>query len=404
MTRLCEKVPFAIVLALVARAAAAEDAAFPEEKVPGEGIVLAASGSGSARLGLVLQIGFDILPNQVEGARNGFSLERARLSLAGHVGSENLTYLFSGDAVSGFGLAVRPGAPGSEVLPEEGGDEVPFLLDAKVRWRIPAVGLAFSLGRFIPTFGLSMPEKVSRLGAINYPLYIHGGKGSLGTFRSVGLEAELELTEWLQAGGGIFNGGKNTWLDDNDRKDLLAYLTLTPLPGLAVRASALFQFPEVQDGVAKDGDPLTSGHETHIVPILEARYRDFGFDVQAGGVVAFATRDDDDTREDYKAYGFLAHLGYVVVGDWLELFVRGEYLEPDDGTPADDEWRITAGPQILVHGIHAQVAVNYVQDIFAGERAMCESYLHLADCSAPEEIPEVTLNASTILMQFTLDL
>ncbi|MCP4680525.1 MAG: hypothetical protein GY854_34585 [Deltaproteobacteria bacterium] len=362
------------------------------------------SKSASLRFGLLVQTGFDLLPNQVEGKRNTFTLQRARLRLDGHFVTKNLTYLFEGDAVSGVGLAMRQGTVGSEVLGAESDDDVPFLLDARLSFRIPTLGLTFSIGRFIPKWGLSMPERPSRLGAINYPLYVHGSKDSLGSFRNIGVEAELEVWKYLKAGGGAFNGGKNTWIDDNDRKDILVFFTFNPVAGFEIRASSLFKFPEAKDGVDEDGNSIDQGNETHLIPMVEARYRDYGFDLMAGFASSVVVRHEDDIRNDYEAYGIMAHAGYVLLGDWFQLMGRFEWWEPDNKTSKDDQLRITVGPQLLIKSIHAQFNINYVQDIYAGGTAMCETYLAPPSCAEFEIPPEAQQNAATILIQFVLDL
>ncbi len=362
------------------------------------------SRSASLRFGLLLQTGFDLLPNQVEGKRNTFTLQRARLKLDGHFVSKSLTYLFEGDAVSGVGLAMRQGSPGSEVLPVDDDEDVPFLLDARLNFRIPTLGLTFSVGRFIPKWGLTMPERPSRLGAVNYPLYVHGTRDSLGPFRNIGVEAELEVWKYLKAGGGVFNGGRNTWLDDNDRKDMLAFFTFAPVAGLEIRASSLFKFPEVIEGVDEGGNIIDGGYETHLVPMVEARYRDYGFDLMVGFASSVVVRHEDDIRDDYEAYGVMAHAGYVLVGDWFQLVGRFEWWEPDNETSKDDQLRVTVGPQLLIKSIHAQFNINYVQDIYAGRAAMCETYLAPPSCDEFDIPPEAQKNAATILVQFALDL
>ncbi len=362
------------------------------------------SDHGSLRFGLVIQAGFEAVPNQVEGRRNSFTLQRARLRLDGFFVTKNLTYLFEGDAASGAGLTVREGAPGSEVLPDEDGGEVPFLLDAKLSLRIPSLGLTFSLGRFIPKWGLIMPEKVSQLGAINYPLYVQGARGSFGPFRNVGLEAELEILDFLQAGGGVFNGGRNTWLDDNDRKDMLFYISAAPVTQLEIRASSLFKFPEIEAGIGEDGSEIEQGTETHLIPMVEARYRDYGVDVMLGFASGVVVRHEDDMRKDYDAFGLMVHAGYVLVGDWFQLIGRLEWWEPDNETPDDDQLRVTVGPQLFIKSVHAQININYIQDIYSGRLAMCENYLYQLTCEEPDLPPEAQRNAATLLIQFTLDL
>lgn len=362
------------------------------------------SARASLRLGILLQPGFEVFPNHLNGSRNGFALHRTRIRLEGHFISKNLSYLITGDALNGFEGATRRNGPGSETRPKEGEPQVPFLLDGLVRLHLPQFGIVFTFGRFCPKWGLLMPEKVAALGAISYPLYVHGAKNSLGIFRNIGLEAELEIKEFLHVGGGVYNGGVNSWLDDNDRKDFVAHIDITPLTGLAIRASALFAFPEANGGIRLDGTAIERGHETFISPILEARYQDFGFDVMAGFASAIIKRHDNDIRRDYNSYGVMGHIGYILVGDWFQLMVRGEWWEPNTQTPDDEQVRITAGPQFLIENLSAFLSINYIQDIFFSKSAMCETYLRLDACGEFDRPPEAQNNASTIILQFTIQL
>ncbi|MBW2277904.1 MAG: hypothetical protein JRF63_10450 [Deltaproteobacteria bacterium] len=159
------------------------------EPEPEPAIPLVDTSYGSLRLGVIVQAGFEFLPDATQGERNSFDLHRARLVLDGHLVSENLRYLFAGDATEGLAGKRRPGAPGGEMAPDSPTSKVPFLLDAKIIWQVPTVGATIALGRFVPAWGLTMRARPTRLGAIGYPLYVYGAEGSIGRFRNVGLDA-----------------------------------------------------------------------------------------------------------------------------------------------------------------------------------------------------------------------
>jgi hypothetical protein len=375
-----------------------------QEQVEKDNPFMLSSKYGSIGFGFALQIGLDIFPNQVEGKRFGFSMHRARIRLFGHVIKEYLTYQITGDAISSVISPSGLGYPGGEILPYDSELDVPFLLDARVNWQISDIGITLSGGRFIPKWGLSMPEDITNLGAINYPLYVYGGQGSLGSFRTLGVEAEVELIPFLDIGGGIFNGGKNHWLDENDRKDILLFISTDFLPGLRIRASSMFAFPEqITEG---DGDlaVIATGHETHILSVLEARYTDLGFDVMAGFGHGAIKKVEDAVSSDYDAFGFMVHLGYLVVGDWFQVMGRFERWEPSSEVANDEQLRFTVGPQFLLGGRNIRLNINFIQDLFAGSRAMCNSYLGLAECGGQELPDEARKEAAAILVQLTLAL
>jgi hypothetical protein len=362
-----------------------------------------ASGYTDMRIGLILQTGYEFLPDQVKNRRNSFEVQRARLSIDGHLLSEDFTYLFVADAVGGFDIPAETGAPGSEIFGSDGEGDVPFLLDARLGWSLPGTGISFWIGRFVPSWGLLMPEKPSRLGAIAYPLYLHGGENAIGRFRNAGAQAQIDLTGFLQLGGGVFNGGVNTWRDDNDSKDLLVFATVKPISGLVVRASSFFSFPQVKDGIDENQGSINNGRETHFSPVLEARFLEYGFDLMIGAAADIALRHEDDIRKDYQAYGFMGHVGFLVIGDWLELMGRAEWWEPNSQTNRNAQLRISAGPQLLVESIHLQIYVNYIHDDYESSASMCRNYLNLSNCDidAPTQAKN---NANSLLIQFTLDM
>ena len=376
----------------------------PEDPEPEQAIPLIDSGYGSLRLGVIVQAGFEFLPDARSGDRNSFELYRARLILDGHLLSENLRYLFAGDATEGLAGARRPGAPGGEMAPGSFGAEVPFLLDAKLVWRIPAIGATVSAGRFVPAWGLTMEARPTRLGAIGYPLYVYGAEGSIGRFRNVGLGAQIRVIDFLAFEAGIFNGGRNSWGDENDAKDVIAGLLIEPVAGMRIRASSFFAFPPATGATRSDGTAIDHGTETHIQPVIEARYQDYGFDVMLGGAASFVERHESDTRDDFYSMGGMVHFGYTLIGDWFQLFARGEVWDPDMGGTGDDQMRVTAGPQLFLEGIHSQIRINYIYDRFGSAAAMCRGYLGIPGCTGTSEITEAKRNASTVLLQVGVDI
>jgi hypothetical protein len=419
----------ALLLAAPAAALAAEETSDPEPADGGveaeaaaagseagadafgaDGATIVRSGRGTIVIGAFLQAGYEYLPDEADGRRNSFALHHAALAIEGTLAAANLSFGLAGDTAAGVLPGARRYGPGGEARSEE---DVPFITDAALTWRIPAIGAAFRIGRFVPSWGLLMPERPTRLGAISYPLYVHGNARSLGRFRNLGLEARVEVLDWLAVEGGVFNGGVNSFADADDYKDILVGVWLHPASGLEIRASAFFAFAASDLTVAElaPGAIAPSGAERHIQPILEARYRDHGFDLIVGGALDVVRRADHDTRPDYLALGAMGHLGYMIVGDWLELFARVDIFDPSDLTRSDEQLRLTAGPQFHLDGIHGQIRVNYMLDRFGGALAMCATYLEDAGCADPlpgfepgDVPPEAKRYASTVILQFGVDI
>jgi hypothetical protein len=387
-------------------AAAEDDTAQPAA----DGVVVVESRAGSIALGAIVQVGYEYLPDEADGERNAFALHHAAIALEGALAAAGLSLELAGDAAAGVIPNGRRYGPGGEMRSEEG---VPFVTDAALTWRLPVIGAAIRIGRFVPSWGLSMPARPTRLGAVSYPLYVFGNAHSLGRFRNLGLEARVEVVDWLAVEGGVFNGGVNSFAEADDYKDVVAGLRLRPAPGLEIRAAAFFAFAASDLAVAQlaPGERAPTGAERRIQPILEASYRDHGFDVILGGALDIVHRADRDQRPDHRALGAMGHLGYMIVGDWLELFARVDIFDPSDRTGDDEQLRVTAGPQFHIEGLHGQIRLNYILDRFGGRRAMCETYLEEVGCSEalpgfePGDVPsEAKRYASTLVLQLGVDL
>ena len=380
------------------------------EEAAENGVTLVKSRHGAIALGAFAQVGYEYLPDEADGRRNAFALHHASFTLEGTLASANLSLELAGDTAAGVVPGARRYGPGGETRSDE---DVPFVTDAAITWRIPAIGAAFRIGRFVPRWGILMRERPTRLGAVSYPLYVHGDAASLGRFRNLGLDARVEVLDWLAVEGGVFNGGFNSFADADDYKDVLVGIWLHPASGFEIRAASFFAFQASDLVLAQlaPGQRAPSGAERHIQPILEARYRDRGFDLIVGGALDIVRRADHDMRPDHIALGAVGHVGYMIVGDWLELFARVDIFDPSDLTRDDEHLRLTAGPQFYVEGIHGQIRLNYMLDRFGSRAAMCRTYLEDAGCAAPlpglvpgDPPPEAKRYASTLILQFGFDI
>ena len=375
-----------------------------------DGVVLVRSRRGSIAVGAFAQAGYEYLPDESPGERNTFALHHAARVVEGTLESADLDLVVAGDAAAGLVPGARRYGPGGEMRSTE---DVPFVTDAAITWRIPAIGASLTIGRFVPSWGLTMPERPTRLGAGGYPLYVHGNAASLGRFRNLGLEARADVVGWLSVIGGVYNGGVNSFADADDYKDVLAGISLRPARGLEIRAASFFAFEKSDLALAAlpEGERAPTTAERHIQPIAEARYRDHGLDLLVGGALDVVHRADRDPRGDLVAFGATGHVGYRVVGDWFELFARLDYFDPDAESGGDDQLRVTAGPRFLLDGDHGQIGVSYSLDRFGSRRAMCETYLEEVGCAAPlpgfeaGDVPdEAKRYASTVILQFGADL
>lgn len=375
-----EPAPAAPATAVPAQPAAAAPApAKPAEEPskvapPDEGpqkplIPTISSNYASLTVGLILQTSFDAKFSNDEGDRYDFTFQRSRFIFKGHLIDENLKYAFQGDAFGGFSGTTEEGVD----VPR------PYMLDAKIMYTIPSLDTTITVGRFLPNWGLVMPSLVSRLGAINYPLYDLGATGYMGMWRQVGLNLGFDFGQ-VALDVGVFNGPVNNWTDDNDAKDVLVGVTYKPLKELNIRLSSMFGFPNHNMKGPDPDDPaetivLDHWTDLEIKPNLELWYDDGSLTIMGGGAIRYyAYNDDTDPtalpggKDSYTSYGFFGHVGYKIIPE-VELFARGEYFDYNLPGAAsqkdhDERTRITAGPQFYLEGIHSQIRVNYFLDLY----------------------------------------
>jgi hypothetical protein len=360
---------------------------------------------GSIETGVIIQGGFGFYPDDENKKKDSFFISNAQLILNGFILNENLTYTLSGDAASGALPLGRINGPGGYMY-SDSPNPVPILLDAFLKFNIKPINTSIRFGRFKPEWGLIMTERVTRIGAISYPLYIHGGDNALGMFRTIGFDFNIKLTSWIEIEGGLFNGGKNSWADVNSQKDIIAGLLFKPLPGLKIRLSNLFSFPLVQVKAENPDDPPYEFQETQFLPNIEARYQDYGFDLILGGALRITQRDDDDSRENEISMGLTGHLGYFLIGDWFQVIARLDVFDPSNKIKGNTQIRITAGPQFFLENIHSFIKLNYMYDRFGNSRAMCKTYLESENCSAENNqlIPLAQESGNTLLLVVGVDI
>ena len=343
-----------------------------------------------------------------------FQLQRARIILKGNLISPNLTYVFQGDAV-----------------------EPRFVLDARINFAIPegeGISTTVSVGRFLPPFTLTLPRLVSRLDAINYPLYLFAAQGGsrqpFATGNSVGRQTGLlitqKLTNLFQLDLGVFNGyqrtadrnGPATWADDNDLKDFLVRAAVKPLDGFLFAADFWAGFPNSLDAGVAD-DPATPGNERRdpapfALSATDPTYQhDSAYLVAAEveltlldplkieGEFAYShqtsrTRSADtppvDSETTVDGIGAWFHVAYLFKdllgeGNDLEAMARFDYFDPDIDVGDNGQMRLTIGPQFFFEGIHSQLRLNYLL-------GMAQSSLSAGDDSWDDQRHEIWLQAA----------
>jgi hypothetical protein len=303
-----------------------------------------------------------------------FQLQRARIILKGNLLSPNLTYAFQGDATN----------------PE-------FVLDAKMSYVIPegeGISTAFTVGRTLPPFTLILPRLVSRLDAINYPLYLFQAQGGArqpfspanNTGRMVGLFVTQKLTPVFQLDLGVFNGFQrnpdltrftfSNFGDENDPKDFFVRAQVKPIDGLMFAADFWAGFPASVDS---DGDffPLTATdptfeNDSNYFAVFEAEFTmieglkimgEFAYTHQTVRTLDTGTGTRSEAETD--GIGGWFHAGYLfkdllAAGADFEVVARFDYWDADMDNDDNDTMRLTIGPHFYLEGLHSQIRLNYL--------------------------------------------
>ncbi len=321
-----------------------------------------------------------------------FQLQRARIILKGNLLSPNLTYVFQGDATL-----------------EQ------FVLDARMGYVIPegeGISTTISAGRYLPPFTLILPRLVSRLDAINYPLYLFTalGNGALPqpfastntTGRQVGVLITQKLTPMFQLDFGVFNGFQRSpqvggLADDNDLKDFLVRAAVKPVEGLLFALDFWAGFPASID--ERPNDPATptvderlnrttfalsatdptlqndsdyfAVFETEVTALDPLKIMgEFVYTHKAIHTVTDPVNPYTTGREfSMDGLGGWFHVGYLfkdllAAAADFELVARFDYYDPDINTANNGQMRVTFGPHFFLEGLHSQIRLNYIFNLF----------------------------------------
>lgn len=276
--------------------------------------------------------------NESESADDGFLVKRARLLLSGTLVPEKVKYFVQFD-----------------------GTLEKFLLDTKMIFTcIP--NTAITVGRFIPAFTLYMPAHTGKLDFINYPLTtsqyaMWRQTGVQGTTNFGPVDLTLGLYNGYQAS---FNADTlaiglagNDWADDNDSKDFLVALNVTPIEGLRFGVFHWQGMPSVDtEDEEYDFDATRTGG------LID--YHRQGLHLAAEYVMGsngFSEIHDD--LEDIDSNAWMAQASYAFNPTW-EILARYEGADPNTDTDDDGIDALTLGVNYSIESINARIGANYI--------------------------------------------
>ena len=269
-----------------------------------------------------------------------FDMKRARIFLIGSIVPDKVKYVFQGDAANS-----------------------PWLLDARIIFVDALPSTDIQVGRFLPNYTYYMPQLVSKLDFIEYPLLT----STFAMWRQVGLQSTTKFS------GGSFNFGllnssglansvdahsyQNTWTDGDNWKSLLLRGNLNPSDN--VQTSVYFVTSRER---ATATEPIGAGEYWTVA-------KAGGFLKVSGNGLTTIIEGLFAKEGRFKGYAVYAQAGYKP-SDKVEALVRFDMLDPY----INDSLHIrpTLGINYYISGTDAMIYLNYFIDKYstAGSNAV----------------------------------
>lgn len=315
-------------------------------------------GSGDLTVGGVFQTRLSYSMEDDEGHTNGeFTLNQARLRLAGTIAPDKVKYFAQTDFV---------GSPG--------------IKDFKMIFINYIPKTAIAVGRYLPNWTKYMPAHTGQLDMINYPLFVQGGgrvmasdpclpdstcptygSSKWAVWRQVGLQSTttIENSAGIWAFHvGIFNGSDSTgvdpnnWADENDAKDVMLRVDFKkkiPASWLNFGAYAWL------------GNLLMSQDEDRATNMFGGFASYEGDQIEVTGEFAMKSTEVGEDVDNVSAMGFYGHAEYKVNPEW-GILGRFDFVDPNTDSEAkeDAETWITLGVNHYIASWHAMIYLNYI--------------------------------------------
>ncbi len=321
---------------------------------------------GSVRLMGLFQTLFDTTLYS-DNETVGFSFQRARIMLQGHLLSDELTYFFQGDAKN----------MGS------------FALDMYFKFQRGALSLR--VGRFLPDYTMMMPRDESNLSAIRYPMLLT--QGGFGVWRQIGVELGYQASDKFLLKLGVFNGlftepgATNpeltnqqmggfeldgvftaTYADNNKAKDFLLKAAFNFSQQLRLDFNFWLGMPVNAADAGENDVVINAGPGIEYLAGKLHIMSEFLF-----RVVAYGTDQDAVT-----ALGMWAHIGYFL-SENTEAIFRADLVEPNLDADNDMRLRITGGGHYWIEREHLRLLINgfFELPIEGGDNAVAQEAIGL---------------------------
>ncbi|MCX5867342.1 MAG: porin [Proteobacteria bacterium] len=324
-----------------------EPAKAPEPAKPSEGGV--SVGIGDLKISGIFQ-GVYKLSIVSNNNTNSFNMKRARIFLIGSIVPDKVKYVFQGDAVNDGSLSGNL-TDGYKYTSN------PWLLDARLIFVTPIPNTEIQVGRFLPNFTYYMPQLVSKLDLIEYPLLT----STFAMWRQVGLQTTTKFSKGsfnfgILNSSGLVNSTEaphyqNTWGDADNWKSFLVRGNLKPSDNVE---TAVYLVTGRELSAAVDNASGAAEYWTTLKAGGFLRVSGSGLTALLEGIFA--------KEGKYKGYALLAQAGYKP-SDKVEALVR---LDAVDKCMINDSRQIrpTVGINYYISGTNAAIYVDYFLDIY----------------------------------------
>ena len=287
-----------------------------------EGVTI---GKGTCKLMGIFQGNFTI-SNDGNETTDSFNYSRARLLLIGNV-TDNVKYIFQGDAKSS-----------------------PWLLDARMIFLNAFANTDIQVGRFLPNFTYYMPQLVSKLDFVDYPLLTK----NYAMWRQVGIQTTTKFGAH-SLNVGILNSvvNTNTWSDSDNWKDFLVRLNINPSNINAAIYALMGQTDYACLTTGCTGDYLLAMRMGGFIRATIDK-------LIAQAEFLFAIDEADPDNQNGMA--LYAQAMYNAT-EKVAFGARLGYLEPNMDADDDQTMRLTAALNYMIEAINVMLSTNFIYDV-----------------------------------------
>lgn len=308
--------------------------------------------------------------NEADDNENGFTIRRAKLAFAGHIGSPKIQYMIRLKADrSDETVRTEVVKVGYQLTDNisiwAGEDKAPFLREELI------------------SSGRQLAVERSYLNAVNSLGYVQGIW--VNWEASDMIKTSVAIHDGSRSGEGYgsdsdSDGSNKDFYGDNtdvaiggriDVKLMGDWSSWNDFSSWSGEDPSLIIGGAINWDVTETGDDISShnNNDSVLAWTVDASFKTAGFNAFAAYVWNEALNDEISNNENVEIHSYLVQAGYMVIPDKLEPFVRYEWIEYDDPSVTNDEINILtfgANYYIKKHDAKFTLDVVYAMDPISG--------------------------------------